>query len=432
ILVGLGGSQTHVGDFDGAVSSLNAAWVLAPQLQPGVAQARQAAEIALRLGRVHERRGKYDEAMQWLESALREINRDVTSAHAVERVRINLEIGWVHYRRGNLDEAEHWRLRALEISEGLDYYAEMGSAYNGLAVLANLKGDWRRAIQYAQRGLEVREMIGDVEGMSRSHSNLGAIMLTVGEWDRAFPHLEHSLELKRRIGDAKSLALANINLGLYYLYKNKFSNAHEFLTLARKHAEKIRDPNATCLALNLLAQVEAAEGHLDAAQSLLTESITLAVSSGVRDWHAEAQSILAEVELRRHAEAQSILAEVELRRGEIEAARIAAERALALAQESGYRQTEANALRALGGIARAEGKLQAAEKNFTRSIELSNELTSPFEAARGELELGLLYLDRGMLPQAQAKLESSRETFERLGAANYVRRAQDALVALAT
>ena len=54
------------------------------------------------------------------------------SAQAVERVRIYLEIGWVHYRRGNLDEAQHWRLRALEISEGLDYYAEMGSAYNGL------------------------------------------------------------------------------------------------------------------------------------------------------------------------------------------------------------------------------------------------------------------------------------------------------------
>lgn len=417
ILVGLGGSQAHVGDFDGAAANLHAAWELVPQLNPGVEQVRQAAEIARRLGRVYERRGKYDEAMRWLESALREINRDMTSANAVERVRIYLEIGWVHYRLGNLDEAEHWRLRALEISEGLDYYAEIGSAYNGLAALANLKGDWRRAIQYAERGLQVREMIGDVEGMSRSHSNLGAIMLNVGEWDHALPHLEQSLELKRRIGDAKSLALANINLGLYHLYKSELTPAREDLTLARKHAEKIRDPNATCLALNSLAQVEAAEGNLDAAQVLLTESVQLAVNAGVRDWHAEAQSILAEVELRR---------------GEIDAARRAAEHALALAQESGYRQTEANALRAFGGIARAEGKLAEAERVLTRSIELSNELTSPFEAARGELELGLLYLDRRLLPQAQAKLTRSRETFARLGAAQYAQRAQDALVALAT
>ena len=69
---------------------------------------------------------------------------------------------------GNLDEAEHWRLRALEISEGLDYYAEMGSAYNGLAALYNLKGDWNRAIDYARRGLQVRDIIGDVEGTKAS------------------------------------------------------------------------------------------------------------------------------------------------------------------------------------------------------------------------------------------------------------------------
>jgi class 3 adenylate cyclase/tetratricopeptide (TPR) repeat protein len=417
ILVGLGDSQAHVGDFDGAATNLSAAWELVRQLKPDDKQARQASEVARRLGRVFERRGKYDDAMRWLESALREINRNLSSAHAVERVRIYLEIGWVHYRRGNLDEAEHWRLRALEISEGLDYYAEMGSAYNGLAALANLRGDWQRAIEYAQRGLEVREMIGDVEGMSRSHSNLGAIMLNVGEWDRALPHLEKSLELKRRIGDAKSLALAYINLGLYYLYKSDLAPAQEYLTSARKHAEKIRDPNAICLALNSLAQVEAAKGELDAAQMLLNESIKLAVNSGVRDWHAEGQSILAEVELRR---------------GEIDAARIAGERALTLAQESGYRQTEANALRALGSIARAEGKIAEAERNLTRSIALSNELTSPYEAARGELELGLLYLDRGLHQQAQTYLLHCRETFDRLGASQYAMRAQTALVALAT
>ena len=412
ILIGLGDSQTHIGDFDGASSSLRAAWDLARGAPASPTQARQTAEIARRLGRGYERRAKYDDAMQWLESALREINRDVSSGHAVERVRIYLDIGWVHYRRGNLDEAEHWRLRALEISEGLDYYAEMGSAYNGLAALYNHKGDWTRAIEYAQRGLQVREMIGDVEGTSRSHSNLGAIHLNTGEWDKALPHLEQSLELKQRIGDAKQLALAQNNLGYYYLYKNELVRAREFFNAARKQAEKIRDPNATCLALNSLAQIEILERKYDIAAALLDRSIKLAEMSGVRDWLVEAEYLLAETALQRGALA--------------EASKLASH-ALHLAQELGIRQTEANALRVLGAVQRAQRDWDGAEKHLTAGLQISQDASSLFEAARSELELAQLYLDRGLVQQARTFLQKSYDTFQRLGAVNFAQRAQTAL-----
>ncbi len=412
ILIGLGNSQTHIGDFDGASASLRAAWDLARSAPASPTQARQTAEIARRLGRIYERRAKYDEAMHWLESALREINRDVSSGQAVERVRIYLDIGWVHYRRGNLDDAEHWRLRALEISEGLDYYAEMGSAYNGLAALYNHRGDWNKAIESAQRGLEVREMIGDVEGMSRSHSNLGAILLNLGDWDKALPHLDKSLELKQRIGDAKQLALAHNNLGYYYLYKDDLGRAREFFNTARKHAEKIRDPNATCLALNSLAQVESAEQNFDAAALLLQRSLRLAENSGVRDWQAEAEYLLAEIDLQR---------------GDFDRARDGAERALALARDLGIRQTEASALRVLGATERTVRDWDAAEHHLTESITISNDASSPFEAARSELELGELCLERGMFEQARTHLRHSRETFDRLGSKTLARRAQSSL-----
>ncbi len=412
ILIGLGDSQTHIGDFDGAASSLRAAWDLARAATASPTQARQTAEIARRLGRGYERRAKYDDAMQWLESALREMNRDVSSGHAVERVRIYLDIGWVHYRRGNLDEAEHWRLRALEISEGLDYYPEMGSAYNGLAALYNHKGDWTRAIEYARRGLQVRETIGDIEGMSRSHSNLGAIHLNTGEWDKALPHLEQSLELKQRIGDAKQLALAQNNLGYYHLYKNNLSRARDLFNAARKQAEKIRDPNATCLALNSLAQVEIIERNFDIAAALLDRSIKLAEISGVRDWLVEAEYLLAETALHR---------------GALNEASKLATHALRLAQELGIRQTEANALRVVGAVERAQHDWEGAEKHLTAALQISHDASSIFEAARSELELGQLYLDRGLVQQAHNLIQNSRATFERLGAVFYAQRADAAM-----
>lgn len=415
ILIGLGDSQTHVGDFDSAAASFRAAWDLTRTESASPTQARQAAEIARRLGRVFERRGRYDDAMQWLESALREINRDVTSGHAVERVRIYLDIGWVHYRRGNLDEALHWRLRALEISEGLDYYAEIGSAYNGLAALYNMKGDLPRAIEYAERGLQAREMIGDLDGVSRSHSNLGAIYLNLGEWAQALPHLERSLELKQRIGDAKQLALALNNLGFYSLYRGDLARANELFNAARKQAEKIRDPNATCLALNSLAQVDLLEGAADSAAALLQMSIELASSAGVRDWLAEAQALFAETELQR---------------GNLAHARTVAQDALYLAQALGIRQTEGNALRVLGAAERATQEYDAAREHLTRSVALAHENSSPFEAARTQTELGLLYRDMHQSDAARNELQNSRDTFERLGADLYAERARQALAQL--
>lgn len=416
ILIGLGDSQTHIGDFDGAASSLRAAWDLARSAPASPAQARQTAEIARRLGRGYERRGKYDDAMQWLESALREINRDVSSEHAVERARIYLDIGWVHYRRGDLDDAEHWRLRALEISEGLDYYAEMGSAYNGLAALYNLRGDRIRAIEYAERGLQVREMIGDVEGMSRSHSNLGATLLNLGKWDDALPHLERSLEFKKRIGDAKNLAAAYTNLGHYYLYKGETQRAREYLLMAKRHAERIRDNSMLSYTLNALAQADSEEGNLSQAARHLEQALERAQETGTREALLESQWMLGETELKL---------------GAVDRAFSLTSEALEGARTHGLKQAEASALRSLGAVERVRHNNQAAESHLLRSLGLFNELQNPYDVARAELELGQLYLDRNMVKEARGYLEASRATFEQLGARNYTQRAEEALRAMA-
>ncbi len=415
ILVGLGDSQTHIGDFDGAATSLRAAWDLARSAAASPAQARQTAEIARRLGRGYERRGKYDDAMQWLESALREINRDISSEHAVERARIYLDIGWVHYRRGNLDDAEHWRLRALEISEGLDYYAEMGSAYNGLAALYNLRGDRVRAIEFAERGLQVREMIGDVEGMSRSHSNLGATLLNLGRWDDALPHLEQSLEFKKRIGDAKNLAAAYTNLGHYYLYKGETARAREYLRLAKRHAEKIRDNSMLSYTLNALAQTDIEDGNLSDAARQLEQALGRALETGTREALLESQWMLAETELKLGDTTRAF--------------RLATE-ALEGARAHGLKQAEASALRTLGAVERMRQNYQAAESHLIRSLGLFSELQNPYETARAELELGQLYLDRAMEKEARVHLEKSRTRFEALGAQNYAQRTREALGAM--
>jgi adenylate cyclase len=412
IFSGLADAKNFLGDYTGSVASYQTALEVARANPTSPRQARGIAEIARRLGRVHERRGDKPEALRWLESALREINHDPESGRAPERARIYLDIGWVHYRQGSLEEAYQWDMRALEISEGLDYYSEMGSAYNRLAALFVDKYDWRRATEYAEKGLAFREMIGDTEGIARSHSNLGVIAAELCDWDQAIFHFRRSLEIRQRIGQAKGLCNAYTNLGRVYVIKGESGLAHEHIIAAKKLAEKIHDPDQICLALNALAETELLDENWDTAITLLEASLRTA----------------AEIESKDHAsQAYQLLAQACLGGGDVQEAIRNARHALLVAEESGNRQSEASAFRVLGAAERAERRWHEAESDLSRSIGIFGDLQNQLGAARAELELALLYRDQGMQLDAHALLERCRDSFSRFGVEAYRRRAEVAL-----
>jgi tetratricopeptide (TPR) repeat protein len=412
ILSGLGDAQNFVGDYDGSGASLRGAAELARSAPPSAQQARRIAEIARRLGRVYERRGDIGEALRWLDGALREINRDPESEHSAERARLYLDIGWVHFRQGSLEEAYQWRMRALQISEGLDYYTEMGSAYNGLAAIFVEKYDWHRATEYARQGLTLRETIGDTDGIGRSHSNLGVIAANLCDWTQAISHFERSLEIRQRIGQANGLCNAYTNLGRVYMLTGEATQARKYIGAARKIAEKIHDPDQICLSLNALAETELLDQNWREATLLLEASLQTATEIGSKDHLAQASRILAEARL-----GEGLLSE----------AAGSAQQALELAQEMGNRQTEASAYRVQGAIERTGHHWREAQADLSRSIGIFGELKNQFEAARGEFELALLYRDRGMRKDALALFERCYDSFARFGVESYRQRALEAL-----
>jgi tetratricopeptide (TPR) repeat protein len=93
-----------------------------------------------KIGHIYEHKEEYGEALRWLKQALTEVESGSDSEYLVERLRIYLQISWMHDRRGELEEAYEWRMRCLAIGEGSDFYAEMGSIYDGLAPLVAVKG----------------------------------------------------------------------------------------------------------------------------------------------------------------------------------------------------------------------------------------------------------------------------------------------------
>lgn len=412
IFEGLGDARNFLGEYDGSTASYRTALEIAHTAPASPQQARVTAEIARRLGRVYERRGDNPEALRCLETALKEINRDTASERAAERARLYLDIGWVQYRQGKLEEAFHWDMRALGICEGLDYYAEMGSAYNRLAAIFVDKYDWHRSTEYALKGLSYREMVGDTDGIARSHSNLGIIAADLGDWEQAIVHFKKSLEIRLRIGQAKGLCNAYTNLGRVYVLKGDAAVARQHISTARALAEKIHDPDQICLALNALAEAESLDENWNAAIILLEGSLKTAAEIGSKDHISQAFQIMGEAHLGG---------------GDAVRASEDARRALEIAEETGNRQTEAGALRVLGAAERAGGHWQNAEADLSQSISMFCELQNQFEEAKSELELALLYSDQGMRLDSRAMLERCLDSFTRFGVEKYRKRTEDAL-----
>lgn len=417
IYTGLGDAKHFIGDYEGASRDLETAFELSRSLPRSPVEASRIAGILRRLGRVSERRGDMDQALRWLESALKEIDANAALEHAAERARIYLDIGWLFYRQAKLEEAYQWDLRALEICEGTDLFAEMGAAHNRLAALFVDKYDWHRATEHAEKGLSFRQTIGDAEGVARSHTNLGVICAQLCRWDEAIIHFEKSLEIRQRIGQANGLCNGLTNLGRVYVLKGDPFTAREYIGKARALAEKTRDPDQICLALNALAEAELLDLNWNGAIALLETSLKTASEIGSVDHTSQASQILAEARLQS---------------GDIAGAAMTARKALGISQEMGNRQTEASADRVLGTAEGARGNCREAETYLARSIGIFDELGNQFEAARSEFELALLYREQGMLLDARALLERCHDRFSRFGHEAYLRRMEATLASWTT
>lgn len=407
---GLADVQSVMGNYDLALQNYRNALEIARSSESF--PARQVAELARQVARVNERKGNYEEAFRWLETALDEIDHDPTSMRVVERVRIYLEMGWLYYQRGDHDKAYQWTMRSLEISEGTDYYLEMGSAYNGLVPLFVAKGDWNRALAYGDRGLKLRERIGDIEGMARSYNSLGAIAGFQGEWDRAIDYNERALDLAHLLGHASTTILSLNNLGLIQILKGNAPAAREFLDRARTMGDQSGDAHLLCQTLNYLAQVALLEHRSDEAAEMLKLSMQYATQTGNKNDLVESYRLTARLNLER---------------GGLDQAHAMAQGALAFATEAGLKQEEGLARRTLGMVQRAQGDSVHAETNLTSAYEIFQGVNNRYELARTQVELARLAAQRQDVLSTRREALQALSTFVVLGAEADRRIASDLL-----
>jgi len=220
--------------------------------------------LLLKIARVREQRGTYEDALVWLQraraSAVDEDTRlEVEIAEAglmfrLGRYEESIESGRdavVHAEaEGNDAALAHacyvldaaythlgvfdpvWIDRALDLFEKLGDPKGLGAALNNRGVHAYYGGRWDEALDFYQRGREEKERSGDVEGGAISMNNQAEILSDQGRFEQAEALFGDTLRVARAAGHGLIEAFVTANLGRLAARTGRFDEAHQLLDSA--------------------------------------------------------------------------------------------------------------------------------------------------------------------------------------------------------
>lgn len=396
------------------------------------------AEFALLLGKVHEARGEYVEALDCYEKSLGRIDETRTPAAAA---RVLLEIAWVRgYRMGQIDPSMDLCRKALQTLEARGTPEDLFRGYTVLCGFYENIGDADRLLEYSFKVLELRRKSNDVEGMPRSYNNIGRGYVLKGDFEQAVAYLQQALHLMEHTEQPVLLATIHGNLASAFMGRGDWDNARAHGQKAIEISDRLGDRRSLAVQLTQLGEIFHKLGDAVSAVNHLTRSALIAHGLGVKFHEETAILRLAEVyldcgqidevfsALMRMEESISGKTVLNVRRQWLEGRAWLEvrnhERARALLEEAfrGYdmlrnRSGKANTLVDLARLEAAEGEPRKARMYLSRALRLASGAADKEVLARLHLTWGQVELEdeKGDLAVGLANAGKAVEMAEALG-----------------
>jgi tetratricopeptide (TPR) repeat protein len=160
------------------------------------------AELANKLGQVLQSKGDLDEALQYMQQALKIDEKVYGPEHLTVAIRNN-NIGLILKDKGDLDGALQYMQQALKIDEkvyGPDHPA-VAVVANNIGQVLQAKGDLDGALQSTQRALNIDEKVygPDHPKVAIRANNIGLILKAKGDLEGALRYEQRALKIDEKV-----------------------------------------------------------------------------------------------------------------------------------------------------------------------------------------------------------------------------------------
>jgi len=373
------------------------------------------AEILQGLGHVAFLRGDVDTAVRRFEECLA-VGR---SANDPWSIAIGLEaLGTVDRFRGELDRAEERigaALRSFAKGGDLAAYAwTLGS----LASVRNARGDFRGTRALHAEALAIAEELGEPTVRLLSTISLGVNARALGRYRESEALLRRGLVLAEADGDELGTAYAYANLGATLAALGQLPEAVQAYQKGLALKERLGRGESIILELSSLGEMYRRLGNDEQAAAQFEKSLALARKAGfkieiARGLHnlgrfGEALAIDREIDNRAGiARDLQSLGRARLDAGDRDAARLAFEESVAIAEAIGARELLTRSLAFLSSL---DGSIDTAR----RAVSIAEDLELPEHLWYAHLALGRALRRAGQIVEARAELERAIAVVEEL------------------
>jgi tetratricopeptide (TPR) repeat protein len=197
-------------------------------------------------------------------------------------------LGRVHIRRGDYEEAATCQERALGL------YRTLGDQFGQAAALADLgrvyhrRGRHDEAASFHEQALGLYRILGDQFGQANTLTSLGRVQRDQGHYDRAVISLQQALRLHHGLGNRPGEANALTSLGIIFRMLERLDEAERNLQRALDLYQEFRNWLGQANVLNNLGIVYRQQGRHDDAIACHRKAINMHETLNNRSGQAEA------------------------------------------------------------------------------------------------------------------------------------------------
>lgn len=160
------------------------------------------------------------------------------------RVTLLTDYAW-EINESETDLAEVKLKEAIDLAKKLGFKEGEATAWNGFGVLEEIRGNYRKSIEYYEKALALRRQTGDKRGEAGIHTNLGNAYESLGESLAAISQHRESLAIYESIHDTLRIARAYANISSVLSLGGAYPEAFEALNKARLLVENKGDSPTT-------------------------------------------------------------------------------------------------------------------------------------------------------------------------------------------
>ncbi len=384
--------------------------------------------IRLMIAAVYKEQDMYDDALKILDDIQLKINKENTLYGKLLQMKCSI------LRILGSTEALTLAQKSEKLLIRMKDYENLAETMNQAGIIYYIRGDISNALFYLDKSYKYAEKVNNLAIMAKVSGNMGVFYHSTGMISKAQDFFARSISISKKISDQQGCVAGSINLGILYMDKGLFNEAEALFNKALESAREISSKLNESISITNIGDILYERGHFDQAISHYNKSLEIAreinvpVGEGInylslaklnidRNLLDMAEKMLDMVfkiftevgEMSYLSDCYRYRAICEMKKGNPKDALNNCDKAIEISQEVKSDIRRLKAIRIKAGILAGMDKNEEAVELLSESINMSHQLESDYEAAKGYYERFNLYKKMGDMDKAAADIKLAKE-----------------------